>query len=169
MLPPPITIAISTPRSRTCRICFAISVTITGEIASWLPGSRSASPLNLSTIRRYFGGPPADSRLDMKNSLGLRRDTPGSQGRACNLRPRLHADTPLRQHVSAVTFPPARHYADPPSRRHVSPLAYHFPELSLIHNLDPQLACFVQLASCIFTGQQVVGLFAHAGGDPPAI
>jgi hypothetical protein len=38
----------------------------------------------------------------------------------------------------------------------------HFPELSLVHDLDSQLACFVQLAARIFTGEQVVGLFAHA-------
>src|SRR6202042_1000578 len=37
------------------------------------------SPLNLRTIRRYFGFAPADSRLAMKNSIGLRRDTHGSQ------------------------------------------------------------------------------------------
>src|SRR5271165_1419941 len=60
-------------------MCFAISVTIRGEIVSWLPGSRSASPLNLSTIRLYLGCPATDSRLDMKNCLRLRRDARRSQ------------------------------------------------------------------------------------------
>ena len=42
------------------------------------------------------------------------------------------------------------------------PSANHFPELSLVHDLDPKLACFIQFAARIFTGKQVVGLFAHA-------
>ena len=52
-------------------MCFAISVTIRGEIVSWLPGSRSASPLNLRTIRLYLGCPATDSRFDMKTDNGL--------------------------------------------------------------------------------------------------
>ncbi|MEA3147347.1 MAG: hypothetical protein QOI53_2904 [Verrucomicrobiota bacterium] len=54
--------------------------------------------------------------------------------------------------------------------RPLSPIsANHFLELFLVHNLNPQLPCFVQFASGILTGQQVAGFFADAGGDPSAI
>ena|ERR1700677_2090446 len=38
----------------------------------------------------------------------------------------------------------------------------HLPELSLIHNLNPKLARFVQFASRILAGQQVIRFFGHA-------
>src|SRR5215831_3201196 len=55
MLPPPITTATCTPRSRTSLMRSAMSRTTAGEMLSRPPRSWTASPLNLSTMRSYTG------------------------------------------------------------------------------------------------------------------
>ena len=48
-------------------------------------------------------------------------------------------------------------------------LADHFSELFLVDNINPKLARFDQFASRILTGEQVIGLFAHACGDASTV
>src|SRR5580704_1994892 len=74
------------------------------------------------------------------------------------------------------SFAPNLHSLIPPSVASVTSVrclswfsANHFPELILLHDLDPELVGLVQLASRVLTGKQIASLFADAGGDPSTV
>src|SRR5258708_3170353 len=74
MLPPPMTMATSTCRSRTRLTCRAMVLTVSWSMPK-PEGPRSASPLNLRSTRRYFGAWAAPDAIAVR--LSLARDFAG--------------------------------------------------------------------------------------------
>src|SRR5258708_13637869 len=88
MLPPPITMATSTCRSRTRLTCRAMVLTVSWSMPN--PNSpRSASPLSLRSTRRYFGAWAAPGaiavRLSLARDFGARAGV--DYGRLADLEP----------------------------------------------------------------------------------
>ena len=73
--------AICTPSAAISLICRQMPDTISGEILSPLPEALSASPLNLRTMRRYFGFATARD-FERVGAFGIVR---GVNTKACEL------------------------------------------------------------------------------------
>jgi hypothetical protein len=122
--------------------------------------SRRLEPINITSQRVRSWNLLAASSVDSARTYRCRAP----------LRPQhagfelLTPDKREEPHSLRRAIAPLLHYSITP--RSLTPPAFcsanHFPELFLVQNLDPQLACFNQLASRILTGEQIVGLFAHA-------
>ena len=80
---------------------------------------------------------------------------------------------PCRSRLFPARRPPRPRRQFSPQRQHADSIsldaANHPPELIFLHDFDPELTGFVQLASGVLTGKQIAGLFADAGGDPSAV